>query len=46
MKNNKPVYGLSPFRDDELHFLPDQGILNIGSELLDKFRDEFLKMAE
>ena len=45
-KNSRPADAVSPFQDDELHFLPDPEILKIGCALLDMFSDDFLKMAE
>lgn len=46
LKNNKPAYVLSRFQDDELHFMSNQEILELGSDILDEFKDDFLKMAE
>lgn len=45
-KNRKPADAVFPYRDGELHFLPDPEILKIGCALLDMFSDDFLKMAE
>lgn len=45
-KNNQPDDVLLRFQDEELQFLSKQEILDIGGDFLEKFKDEFLKMAE